>query len=111
MSTEKCTVEQAAALDFTPWSREGEGWQPPTREVWKEFSPRAFTILRIASEVMFKSKPELIEMLRNLDEAVGYELMNEFLSVEKDMKNALTVIGAAQARIICAGSSLEMEEE
>ncbi|RUW62107.1 hypothetical protein [Mesorhizobium sp. M7A.F.Ca.US.008.03.1.1] len=56
-----------AALDWKPWEHyEGE-FVPPTNDEWIEAINPTLVAIRLAWAVMYKTKPELITMLNEMD--------------------------------------------
>jgi len=101
------TAEQTAAFEFEPWVREPGGWTPPTGA---KLETPCLVTLRIAHAFMFKTKAELIEILDAIDEEAGQALFEGFRYTVQYFKMLLTILEAAEARIICAGSVIELRE-
>lgn len=41
-------MEELAALDFTPWLRQPDGWQPPANEEWASLAKPHLVSVRLA---------------------------------------------------------------
>jgi hypothetical protein len=105
------TAAEMAAMDFEPWSPEDlEAFKPPSNVEFDEMAHAHLPTLRIAWLTLAKTKPELVEMLRKIDNEIGGELMDGFISATAFFQQALTVLEKAEARILCAGSVLEIED-
>ena len=107
-STESpCTAQQAAALDFQPWS--GKPEDLITDGGRGAMESNRLTIL-FATYLMFKTKPELVDWIdEHLEEADT--LMRGIWAAQSSLKAALDLLDGAEARMICAGSVLELEDE
>lgn len=58
-----------------------------------------------------KTKPELVKIMRGFDDESGRSLMDGFISATAFFKQALTILEKAEARILCAGSVIEIEDD
>jgi hypothetical protein len=90
-----CTAEQAAAIDFEPW-QEDRAFKAPTLE---EIRNPHLIRYRLAYGMMYKTKPDLVELFS--DAEVGGDLEES----RKFFEGAAKLIEAARLRLIIAGSS------
>ena len=105
------TAAEMAAMNFEPWSPEDlEAFTPPSNAEFDETAHAHLPTLRIAWLTLGKTKPELVEMLRKIDNEIGGELMDGFISATAFFKQSLTILENAEARILCAGSVIEIED-
>jgi hypothetical protein len=100
------TAEEAAALDFEPWPGKPD-------DLITDGSRRAMETNRIttllATLLMFKTKSELVEWIRE-DFETADELMKQIWEAQSSLQAAMDVLSGAEARLICAGSVLELED-
>jgi hypothetical protein len=105
------TAAEMAAMNFEPWSAEDlEALKPPSNDEFDKLAHAHLPTVRIAWLTLAKTKPELVEMLLKIDNEMGRELMNGFISATEFFQQALTILEKAEARILCAGSVIEIEE-
>ncbi|SDU42320.1 hypothetical protein [Stappia sp. ES.058] len=106
------TDEDFAAMDFEPWQHEPDEWKPPSNEEWARLANPYLVSVRMAWLTLFKTKPELMEMIAGMDREGIFELYGNGIRDSIDFFKAfLAVLEAAEARIICAGLSLGDEED
>jgi len=104
------TAEEAAAIEFEAWEHAAGEWKPPTNKEWAESGANLLPYVRLAWMTLYKSKPELIEIIRNLDEQGSFEeLFDGIETAIKFFNNFATVLNAARGRIVCASSVIELE--
>jgi hypothetical protein len=98
-----CTPEEAAALNFEPWK---DGYKFPTRE---EINNPHLIACRAAYALMFKSKPEIIEIFKrakDIDEGEDlHRLYDSLESAQEFFKGMIILLESASARMLVAGSS------
>jgi hypothetical protein len=105
------TAAEMAAMNFEPWSPEDmEAFKPPSNVEFDKMAHAHLPTLRIAWLTLAKTKPELVEMTRKIDNEIGVELMDGFISAIAFFKQALTLLEKAEARILCAGAVMEIED-
>ena len=105
------TAAEMAAADFDPMCAEDlEKCKPPSNTEFDEMAHAHMPTLRIAWLMLGKTKPELVEMMRQINNEVGVEVLDGFISAIGFFKQALFLLEKAEARILCAGSVLEIEE-
>jgi hypothetical protein len=100
------TAAEAAAVDFGPENIEAM----PTAEEWIDMLRGHCVTLRVAGTLLAKTKQELVEIVRKLAEAALGDLIDNILSAEKTFARFHEVTRAAMARLIAAGSVVELEE-
>jgi hypothetical protein len=105
------TAAEMAAFDFEPMCAEDlEKCKPPSNAEFDKMAHAHMPTLRIAWLTLGKTKPELVEMMRQINNEVGVEMMDGFISATDFFKQALFLLEKAEARILCAGSVLEIED-
>jgi hypothetical protein len=105
------TVAEMAAMNFEHWGPEDlEAFKPPSNDEFYKMADAHLPTLRIAWLTLAKTKPELVEITRKINNEVGVELMDGFISATAFFKQALTLLEKAEARILCAGSAMEIED-
>jgi hypothetical protein len=105
------TAAEMAAMNFEPWSAEDlEEFKPPSNVEFDKLAQAHLPTVRIAWLMLAKTKPELVETLRKIDNEIGRELMFGFIAATAFFKQSLTILENAEARILCAGSVIEIED-
>ncbi|ARN80666.1 hypothetical protein [Methylocystis bryophila] len=107
------TAEEAAALQFEPFAQDVlKAIKPPSNAKWAALANPHLVTWRLAWRVLAMTKPELVEMLRKIgdDDEVATELMDGFQGAISFFESGLEMLRIAEARILCAGSVLEVEE-
>jgi hypothetical protein len=56
-----------------------------------------------------KTKAELVQMIVDLGEEAAMSLLQQLAASQESLKAALQILEGAEARLICAGSVLEIE--
>jgi hypothetical protein len=101
-----CTEKEAAALSFEPWKKGDETVQFPTLE---EINNPYLISCRAAYALMFKSKPEMIEMFKRAndagDEKTLHLMFDNFERARKFFNGMVTLLDGALSRMVVAGSS------
>jgi hypothetical protein len=101
-----CTEKEAAAISFEPWKKGDETVQIPTLE---EIENPYVISCRLAYALMFKSKPEMIEMFKRAedtdDEKTLHLMFDNFESTLKFFNGMVILLEAALSRMVVAGSS------
>lgn len=106
------TDEQFAALDFEPWQHEPDEWKPPSNEQWARLANPYLVSVRMAWLTLYKTKPELVEMIQGMDREGVFEPYGNGIRDSIDFFKAfLVVLEAAEARIICAGLTIPYDED
>ena len=106
------TAEEAAAIQFEPFAQDVlKAIKPPSNAKWAALANPHLVTWRMAWFILRKTKPEIIEMLRAIgnDDEVANEFMDSFLGAISFFEAALEALRIAEARILCAGSVLELE--
>lgn len=103
---------QLAAMTFEPWKHEPDEWKPPSNEQWARLANPYLVSVRMAWLTLFKTKPELVEMIQGMDREGIFEPYGNGIRDSIDFFKAfLVVLEAAEARIICAGPSIPDDED
>ena len=110
MSAAGDKMEHLAPMTFEAWQHEPGEWAPPTNGEWAELANPHLINIRTAWVLMHKSKPEIMKFVRNLDNETGGELMDQMIGSIEYFKGLVAILEGAEARILCAGSAVEMEE-
>lgn len=107
-----CTLEQAADLDFEA-SAEWVGFKPPTAAQWPQKTRCHLIAIHIAHKLAVSSKPEVVEMLRNMaKDGEKISAMHETLQDAQEYFAALAaLLDGAVARFLVAGSALTLEPD
>jgi hypothetical protein len=101
-SVKRCTLEQAAAIDFEPWQDDPAFKLPTLEEVRNPHLIRC----RLAYAMMHKTKPDMVELFS--DAEIGPIVLKTIGDLEESRKffvAAAKLIEAAHLRLIVAGSS------
>jgi hypothetical protein len=105
------TDEQLAAFDFEPWKHTPDEWAPPSDAEWAQMARTHLVALRLAWAALHKTKPELMTMVEEIDEDAGNDLMNHFVGSISFFEGVLAILKGAEARILCAGSAVNVRAE
>ena len=106
------TDQQLAAMTFEPWKHEPDEWKPPSNEQWARLANPYLVSVRMAWLTLYKTKPELVEMIEGMDREGIFERYGNGIRDSIDFfKTFLVVLEAAEARIICAGLSIPDDED
>ena len=91
-------------MEFEPWKDDGgPGFTLPTRAEWFEGAAEAYQTLTMAWSILLKTKPELEELARGLDEADLHETLSKTLiRAEKAFQGVATVVRTADLRLMSA---------
>ena len=112
-SEERATVSQMADLEFEAWDM--EGFTPPANaERGGVFAETHLATSRIAWGVCRKTKPELVEMVRSLEESSGEDMLSK---LSEDLHGTAAFFGAyqdmaqaAEIRLLSAGATLARQQ-
>jgi hypothetical protein len=99
------TFEEMAAAEFEPWEHHKGGWRVPTNEEWVSFGERVLPTVRIAWVTMYKTKAELENISRELDDDAFIEMGNAIGEARAAFEGFAKVLAGARARIMCASAS------
>lgn len=99
-SKKVCTIAQAAALNFEACDTIEQAL--PSNEQWAH----KLAYLKIAARLLTKSKPQLVKVLAEIDNAPGKELVENITSCSNFFHAIEQVFSAAEARLLCAGATL-----
>lgn len=106
------TDEQLAVMTFEPWKHEPDEWTPPSNKQWARLANPYLVSVRMAWLTLYKTKPELVAMIEGMNrEGIFIPYGNGIRDSIDFFKAFLVVLEAAEARIICAGLSIEDEED
>lgn len=105
------TVEDYAAAEFEPWPIDMLAtFEPPNNEKWTEISLQHLMFIRLAWAMLRQTKNEMIDGLRDLDDEAGNYLFDGFKAAKDFHKQAVDIIEDVEARLVVAGSWLEVNE-
>jgi hypothetical protein len=105
------TAEDYAAFEFEPLPADLLALcEPPNNDKWTEISLHHLIFIRLAWVMLRQTKDETINGLRNLEDEAGNVLFDGFTAAIKFHKQAVDILEAAEARILVAGSFLEVNE-
>jgi hypothetical protein len=99
------TAEEAARLDFTPWSLDAMKDFGDGREVME---CNRVTLL-FAVGLHCKTKESLVDFIQRQPNAAK-ELMEGIWRAQESLEGALQILNGAEGRLIVAGSTLELSE-
>lgn len=103
-TTVEMSDEEFAAIDIEPWQHEPDEWIPPTNERWAELANPHLMMIRVAWIVHYKTKPELIQMIEEMDDSgimvSTFERMKHTLEWVEGLHTLLT---GARARMLVPG--------
>ena len=105
---EPMTAEQWAAVDFEPWAHREDEWKPPTGEEWQDHIRHVFPWIRLAWEVMFKTKTELETIADELEDEPLEGLIDRIAHSREFFENFVTVLTAAECRLLWAAAAAEL---
>lgn len=103
------TAEEWAALDFQPWTHADDEWTPPTNEEWNQFRRNHLTTVRLAWISLYKTKAELMEIIKGIGDDGCGQLFNRFTKTTYFLERTAQILHIAEARLIAAGTVLEVE--
>ena len=105
------SIKSAAALDFEPWKCPLGEWTPPSNEEWARSANPYLVTIRVAWAVVHKTKPEVMKFVEKIDNDGGSAVTDGFLDTISFLRACvLTLLEAAEARILVAGSAVEVAE-
>jgi hypothetical protein len=105
------TTAEWAALDFQPIPAQ-ELRQPPTYADWMRMSHNHLVALSLAWKTLGMTKEELKKFVReNGDDTALDELLQSLSSARNTFKCFWHAARTANARLICAGSAVELENK
>lgn len=103
------SVEDLAAAEFEPWPKNG-GELPTNAEMTGRIE-NCIATLRIAWRVMHSTKADLVTMFRTIDDDIGGKMMEDFISSIDWLKHFVSILEAAETRLLSAGAVLELEDQ
>ena len=92
-------------MEFEPWKDDdGPGFTLPTRDEWFEGAAEAYQTLTMAWSMLQKTKTELEDLARGLDEEDGLHetLSRNLIRAEKAFQGVATVVRTADLRLMSA---------
>lgn len=110
------TMEEAATLDFEPWSRADQRedlFTPPSNQEWNELGRAELPYVRLAFATMFRTKPELVAMFESEPDLM-VRLMEDWKSSAETFENlgrVQALLDGAYARMLIAASIVAMQEK
>lgn len=112
ITSDGCTAEEASVIDFQPLTAEElQTCKPPNNEELVRIFEGHLSTLRIAWLVLGMSKPSLVGMLQEMDDEIGVSMVDRIESAIRFFEQGLSTLNPAFARIVVAGSVLEVTEE
>lgn len=110
MSTVQEKIDALGSMHFEPWKHEEDEWVPPSNEEWVKLANPHLITIRLAWLTMYKSKPELMQVIRDLPDEEGHDLMVRMIGSIEFFQGILALLEGAETRILCAGSAVDMED-
>lgn len=99
---EPASIDEMAALEFTPWQgHEGE-WTPPTNKEWTGLANPHLVSVRLAWATLHKSKEELIAVAEQLGDKALMELVGQIGQSADWFEGMHRLLACAECRLICA---------
>jgi len=108
------TAREIAELEFEPLTDDHLAEIiPPSKDEWDSIGNTHLVAWRMAWVSLRKTKPELVDMLRKIggDEQVSDAYLGGIERAISFFDAALGLLKSADARILCAGAVLEIEED
>ncbi len=85
-----------------------------SRETWNCFIPQAFTALAIAKNILIKTKPELVKVVRKSIDDDGAETLAKFAAAAGEAAQVFEkyakLLRTAQVRVFIAEAITELED-
>lgn len=107
----RLTREQFVAMDFEPWSHNPDEWEPPSNAQWSKDGADLLPLVRMAWVQMYKTKAELRTMSEELDDETLEFLVNGIVHWRKYFEAFVTLLTAAETRMLIAGGGVVLERE
>lgn len=102
--------EEFAATEFEPWDVNQCAWALPINEEWARLANPYLVSIRIAWVMLQKTKPELIEVVSNLEgHGMAESTLERLTETEDFLTVLLKVVKTAQVRFICAALNVPGE--
>jgi hypothetical protein len=73
------TAEEWASINFEPWAHADDEWTPPTNEEWREAAKTHLVTVRLAWAMLYRTKAELVQGLKDLGDEYGNQMMDDFV--------------------------------
>jgi hypothetical protein len=103
-------ISEIAKLDFEPWQHSENEWTPPSNDKWTELANPHLIHTRVAWISMYKSKAELVETIRKLEEAeIAEELLTGIADSQSFFQGYVELLKGAEARLFAAACALAAE--
>lgn len=99
-----CSIDFVAAMEFEPWVSEPDAWAPPAPDKWTSEAMPHLIALRASWNGMFKSKPQLVEMIENIGEDAGIELLDAITAASDYFKGIQAILGSFEMRLMSASA-------
>lgn len=106
--SEPVSVEELAATEFDPWDKGGGEF--PSNEKLVADMQASIISLRFAWKIVHSPKAEIVTTLKTLGEDLGTRMKDDFIASISWMTSAVSLLEAAEARLLCAGAVIELEE-
>ncbi|MCV9935890.1 hypothetical protein OIU35_05905 [Boseaceae bacterium BT-24-1] len=100
------TEDQWASMEFEPWKHEPGEWGPPSNKEWADMTNPYLISIRLAWITLYKTKPELIDIIDRMESEVGIEFLESIEATLQFFKGIVMILEAAEVRFLCAGATL-----
>jgi len=105
-AAEDITEAEIAAIEFEPWVHVTDEWTPPTDEEWANLANPHLVTIRMAWMALYKTKPELVELVDGLHkEGILEPLMDSLNETSKWFEGLCMIAKSALGRMCSAGLS------
>ena len=104
------TLAEFAATPFEAWMRNPDGWSPPNAEEWATIGTELIVTVRLAFELLHKSKPELVDIMRDHSDSAG-ELIEPIPEMIQQLEIWIQILSGAHTRVLVAAAAVETESE
>jgi hypothetical protein len=99
------TVDQLVTAPIEPWVHAPDEWTPPSDKEWTDDAPYLLPYARMAWAVMYKTRSELEDVSRNLDDEPFKKMVDGIVNAQKFFQNFVTILSSAELRIMCSAAS------
>lgn len=108
MPKDVASIECLAETEFEPWDK--GGCEFPSNEKLVSYMEASIVSLCFAWKIAHSPKAEIVKALKTLGEDLGARMKDDFISSIDWMASAIILLEAAEARLLCAGAVIELEE-
>ena len=106
---EPASIEEMAALMFTPWARHDGEWTPPSNDEWASLANPHLISVRLAWLTLHKSKHDLVEAAEQLGDAALMDFVGQIGRSAAWFEGLHTLLATAECRIMCAYATSNVE--